>query len=120
MKEYLIKNINKIGILLFLVFMFSYGIIESKPMIEGPKVTIKSPIYGETYKNQDLIIKGIAKNIKTISLNGRDIFLDKEGNFIEKLLMSPGYNIISIKAEDRFGKQISKKIEITCLCDNQN
>ncbi len=118
MKEFIVKNINKILITIFLLFIFSYGMIESKALIQGPQITINSPLYGETYKNSDIIIKGLAKNISKISLNDRNIFLDKNGNFIEKLLMSPGYNIINIKAEDRFGKKISEKIEITCLCNN--
>lgn len=118
MKRFIVNNLSKVFIGLFLLFILSYGILESKALIEGPQITINSPLYGESYKKSDIIIKGVGKNISKISLNDRNIFLDRDGNFIEKLLMYPGYNIINIKAEDRFGKQISKKIEVTCLCDN--
>lgn len=118
MKDILFKNRKTIIIGLFLSCLIVYSLIEAKAFIQGPVVKINSPIYGETYKDQNMIIKGFAKNIKKISLNGRDIFLDKNGQFTEKLLMFTGYNIINVVAEDRFGKIVSKKIEITCICDN--
>jgi hypothetical protein len=118
MKDLLYKNIKTINITLFLIIIVFYSFVEARNLIRGPVVSIKSPIYGQTYQDQNMIVKGSAKNIKKISLNGRDIFLDKNGQFAEKLLMFAGYNIIDIVAEDKFGKIVSKKIEVTCVCDN--
>jgi hypothetical protein len=45
-------------------------------------------------------------------LNGRPIFIDLEGRFFEKLLLSPGYNIIELTAKDTQGRAIEKHLEI--------
>jgi cupin superfamily acireductone dioxygenase involved in methionine salvage len=39
-------------------------------------------------------------------------FVDGEGNFKEFLLLSPGYNIIVLKAQDKFKRNIAKDLEI--------
>ena len=54
----------------------------------------------------------IAKNIKDISLNDRKIFIDEQGNFKEQLLLSYGYNVFKIKANDKFGRSVEKIVEI--------
>ena len=57
-------------------------------------------------------IAGAAKNIKSISLDDRPIFIDEAGSFSEKLLLSNGYNVIKISAWDKFNKKTDKLIEV--------
>lgn len=64
-------------------------------------------------KSSSLVqINGNAKNSTQISLNGREIFIDKEGNFSETVGLLPGLSIISLNAQDRFGKFAEKKFTI--------
>ena len=58
------------------------------------------------------IVRGVAAKAKVITLNGREIFIDKEGNFSELIVVLPGFSIITLKAEDKFGKTAEKKFEI--------
>jgi len=83
-----------------------------KDFIIGPTITISSPTNGESVGNSLIELKGTAKNISYISVNDRRIFTDEEGVFKEKLLLYPGYNIISVKAEDRFDRNIEKTLEL--------
>ena len=46
-----------------------------------------------------------------ISMNEKPIFVDEGGLFEEKLLLSPGSNIIEIKAKDRFKKKLLKQLK---------
>lgn len=62
--------------------------------------------------NQLVTINGQAKNIAWISLNDRQIFTDEEGRWDEKLLVSPGLSIITLKARDRLGHKIEKSVQI--------
>lgn len=57
-------------------------------------------------------IKGSAKNAVYLSLNGREIFIDKEGKFNESVALLPGLGVVTIDAQDKFGKVAEKKFEV--------
>jgi hypothetical protein len=57
-------------------------------------------------------IKGNAKNATYLSLNGREIFINKEGEFSEKVALLPGLSVVTIDAQDKFGKSAEKKFEV--------
>ncbi len=38
--------------------------------------------------------------------------MDEKGNFKEEILLSSGYNAITIKASDKFGRNTEKIIEV--------
>ena len=104
-------NIRLFVIILSVFLLIFYGIFNARNLIIGPTIEIFSPISEETRENV-LTIKGRAKNIALLSLNEKPIFVDKQGLFEEKLLLSPGSNTIEIRARDRFKKEIIKTIKI--------
>ena len=57
-------------------------------------------------------IKGTASKATYITLNGREIFVDKDGNFSESISVLPGFSIITLNAKDKFGKTAEKKFEV--------
>lgn len=57
-------------------------------------------------------IKGNAKNATHISLNGREIFIDKEGSFTEPIALLPGFSVMTLEAQDKFGNRAEKKFEV--------
>lgn len=57
-------------------------------------------------------IVGQAEHASFISINDREIFIDKEGNFTEKISLLPGFSIIKIQANDVFGNVSHKKFEL--------
>jgi hypothetical protein len=111
-------NRNAIGILritlisLLGVVIVTYSIFQAWKLITGPIIEVYSPTNGTTY-NQSLIeIEGRAKNIAYLNLNDRPIFTDKTGYFKEKILLSPGYNVIKLDARDKFKKYTETKLEL--------
>ncbi len=96
----------------FVLIIVGYGIFQSQKILGGPKITIESPITGEVLTKSDVDIAGIATNISAISLNDRPIFIDESGKFSEKLMLYPGYNIIKLRASDKFGSQVEKDLEL--------
>jgi hypothetical protein len=106
------KLLKIITISIILIGLLSYTTYEIQKIILGPHIEIIYPQNGSLMSNSLTEISGIAKNIKEISLNDRKIFIDEKGNFKEKLLLSYGYNVISIKASDKFDSKIEKVIEI--------
>jgi len=59
-----------------------------------------------------LQIKGNAEHATKLSLNGREIFIDKDGSFSESVALLPGLGVVTLDAEDKFGKTSKKKFEI--------
>lgn len=100
-----VKHIFRIGIviLLFLIIL-AYAYLQARKILEGPEIHISSPKNGSTVYTSLLSINGQTKNINFISLDDRPIFIDEQGNFNEKLLLYPGYNIMKFEAKDKFGK----------------
>ncbi|MFH1200828.1 MAG: hypothetical protein V1484_00660 [bacterium] len=58
---------------------------------------------GTTVTENIIKLTGIAKNAINLTLNGREISVDQSGNFSETIALLSGYNIIDIKAKDKFG-----------------
>lgn len=110
------KKINfllKFGAILILVAGFaSYGLYKAEVFREGPEITVNKPQDGQTLKNSLVEISGSARNISSISLDGRPIFIDEKGFFKENLLLAKGYNIIEVQAVDKFGKKVKKTIKV--------
>lgn len=105
-------NIRLFVIITSVLLLISYGIFNARNLIIGPKIEVFSPVGDIETSENTIDIKGKAENIAFISLNEKPIFVDKEGLFEEKLLLSPGSNIIEIRARDRFKKERLKTIKI--------
>lgn len=103
-------KIKKWSLILFLSFFILYGLYESYKFLSGPRITIDEPKNGQIFENPLIEVKGTAKNVAFLKLNGRAIFVDKQGNFYEKILLLPGYNIMTLTAEDRFKKSVEEQM----------
>jgi len=110
------QNVKKIvkfaGISLFFLFIVIYAFFRSKDLIFGVK--IKNVNITDNAKVVDSIIKvnGNAKNAINLTLNGREISVDQKGNFDETIALLSGYNVINIKARDKFGDSDEKNYKI--------
>lgn len=93
---------------LVLIYIFYQG----RSIIEGPIISIQSPINGAMLASSLVEVRGISQNIAHISLNDRPIFIDEEGFFKEKILLSSGYNIIKLKGQDKFGRSKEQFLEL--------
>ncbi|MBX9906669.1 hypothetical protein K2X96_02095 [Patescibacteria group bacterium] len=81
----------------------AYGIFQARHLIEGPVITLtEEPAYAQP--DAAIEIKGNAQNIISISINDRQIFTDDSGNFTETLVLPKGYTIMTLTAEDRYGR----------------
>ncbi len=106
------KTWLRIGFFVILaVVIIGYSAFQARKIVEGPELKLTSPLSG--IQTDPLVsIAGKASNIKQIWLNGNPIFIDEQGNFNEKLLLSSGYNVIELQAKDKFNKETKKTIEL--------
>jgi len=94
------------------LLILGYGLFQARNIINGPEINITTPKDGENVADPLVSITGSTTNITYISLDDRQIFIDKAGSFSEKLLVPPGYTIIKLEARDKFGRTTKKLIQL--------
>jgi hypothetical protein len=104
--------LKAIIIVCFLAIIFSYGVFEIWNYATGPKITITSPTNGSVVNESLITISGQTRNAQKITLNDRPIVVNENGDFSEKMLLSYDYNVLTLKAEDRFGKIAEQKLQL--------
>lgn len=106
------KFAKTLVITLFVLCIVILSVFQSKKLLSGPRLVVNQPQDGETVKNSLTEVSGEAQNISEIRLNGKKIFVDESGKFDEKVLLSYGYNIISVEVRDRFNRTEQKNLEL--------
>ncbi len=101
-----IKRFLGIGLLAGLfAFIAFYTLWETKALSKGVDLQLEGITDGAILSNDVISLKGSALHASHIAIDGREIEVDKDDKFTEELVLSPGYNIISIEAKDKFGKK---------------
>lgn len=100
-----------VGILFFLLIA-GYSIYQAYDFWSGPSLTINTPADGAVTTAPLIHISGSAQRIAHLSLNGRQIYTDPSGRFSEALLLAPGYNIITLAADDSFGRHTEQHLRV--------
>lgn len=106
------RNLGVIFAIIFLGLFVVYGGFEVAKVALGPSLSIFSPKNLDTVNDPLIVVSGNVKRAAFISIDDRQIFADEKGDFSESLLLLAGYNIITIKVKDRFGKETSKQMSI--------
>ncbi len=103
--------LTTIGIGLFVVIGI-YTVMKMKDVIWGVQVTVRGVIDGETVTEPKITLEGNARNIEVLTINDRVVGVSEDGEFRDSLILSPGYNVVSIKGDDKFGKHISQQYRV--------
>jgi hypothetical protein len=101
------KNLPSIRTTLFVLFfvlLLLFAFSRAYNMLYGPRIVIEGPSDGETFSQNLVTIKGTVANAALIHLDGRKIFTDPRGAFTEDILLQAGYNVVTLTARDRFGR----------------
>jgi hypothetical protein len=106
------KNFVKFTLVtLLFAGIVGYAYFRSKDAIFG--ITITSSVEdGAVLESNLLTINGNAPHTSRFTINDRELLLDKDGNFIDTLLLQDGYTILKLEASDRFGRMKSKVIRL--------
>ncbi len=102
---------RNIAIVILFIGIVSYSFWRGRTAIFG--VVITTDVQDGEVLSTDLVtLSGNAKNASHFTVNGREVLLDKDGNFLEPLLLPPGYSIIELAAEDHFGRKQYKLLHV--------
>ncbi|NBV42919.1 hypothetical protein EBR96_09160 [bacterium] len=90
-----------------LFVLFAVGFVGTKlyPIVHGPAIDVSTLTDGGSVADAMVRISGIASFTQDLVVNGKSLALSPNGSFEEKLVLNPGYNIISVQGSDRFGKK---------------
>jgi hypothetical protein len=100
------------GFFIFFILIVIYAFFRSHDIIFGVQIKNVSIKDGQVLTNNVVKITGNAKNAIKLYLDGREISVDQQGNFDETVVLLPGYNIINIKAQDKFGNIDEKNYKL--------
>jgi hypothetical protein len=111
------KILTIASFLALFLFILVYAVFRSSNLIFGVKIKNVdingSPLQsGATVTNNVLKVTGVAQNAVDLTLDGREISVDQAGNFSETVALLSGYNIISLRAVDKFGKTDEKDYQL--------
>lgn len=106
-REITLRNIlYYTGIALVICAFIGYAIFQARFLLTGPVITLQN--IPEVVQTERLItLEGTAQNIVYLTLNGRQIYTDKNGYFKEALVLENGYTIATLQAHDRYGRSRS-------------
>lgn len=102
------KLIKIILFSLVIVSVLSYSYYQTRGYLKGPILELTEPADNSTHYQSKVTIKGYAKNISYINMNGKQIFTDQSGKFSEETLLAEGLNIISIVTKDKYERENEK------------
>lgn len=96
----------------FVVIIVGYALFSARHLLAGPVIEIQYPHDGDVLSSNFLEIRGVTENLNYVSLNDRQIFIDSDGNFKEKLLLYPGVTIIKLYGKDKFNRDITRYVRV--------
>lgn len=106
------KIIKVAGFSVFFILIIVYALFVSKDLLFGVKIKNVNLTDGEVFTSSAVKVTGNARNAINLSLNGRIISVNAKGDFEETIALLPGYNIIDIKATDKFGYTDEKNYKL--------
>lgn len=98
------KRITLIFFILFLILVGWYFWYEINFLIRAPKLEISQPVADITVNQEIFEIIGKTDSSAYLTINSKEIYIDKEGNFKTEIELSEGTNIIKAEAKNRFDR----------------
>ncbi len=97
------RLLKKIFYVLLAIMFVGYAYFQARNLIQGPSIALTEEPHIVT-NERTIPISGIAKNIIALRLNGLQIHTDERGLFTHSLFLENGYSIMTLEAEDRYGR----------------
>lgn len=88
---------------LFAILALAFVLFQARYLLLGPQVTLIDPPTIQQNERQ-ITLTGTARNISHLWLNDRQIYTDQTGTFTETVVLENGYTVITLRAEDRYGR----------------
>jgi hypothetical protein len=98
------KKISLIIFIAFLILVFGYFWHEINFLISAPKLEVSQPSMDVTATDPNFEILGRTEATALLTINGKEVYIDNNGNFKADFNLSEGLNTIKIEVKNRFNK----------------
>lgn len=105
-------SLRVIAGVVFFFLVAGYAAYELVGLVRRPKLAIFDLEPGRLVRNELLNIRGRASGLVKLTINGDALTVTQDGDFGVKLLLAPGYNIITLAGADRFGRTIEERLPL--------
>ncbi len=109
------KLLKIVSFSVLILFVAIYAFYRSRDLVFGVKIKNVNITDGATVIEKVLPVEGNARNAVLLALDGRAVSIDEEGNFKEEIALFSGYNVVSIKAVDKFGNSDEKNYKLVFI-----
>lgn len=109
------KRLKWLAILIVALAVIGYLIYQLDFLIAPPKLIVEYPDQDLMIERSSIEILGQSDISAKLTINGQQVYIDKDGKFRQEINLSPGVNTLKIEAENRFGKksEITRQIVVT-------
>jgi len=106
------KILTYIGMFFLFVIIVGYGIWRSRDLLFGIRISVSGISDGMASQDSILTFSGMAKHATAITIDGGTVPLSDSGAWQDTLALSPGYNVVTITASDKFGRTIKNQYRV--------
>ena len=93
---------------LVLAVLAGYGLVEARPIIVGPSLSISSPAENASIPGGIVTVAGHVARTVALTLDGAPVLPEENGSFSSTLTLPSGGSILTLTARDRFGRSVTK------------
>ena len=99
------RDVHNVGVFLFLGVVLGYVAFRFIPFLFSPEIVIENPSSENIIVNSaEIFVDGKTKNVNSLTLNGVELYIDKNRVFHGEISLSEGMNTISLEAKSIFGR----------------
>jgi len=99
-----LKIVKFLPVILVTVGVAGFLAYQIKSFVGAPYLKLDNPAVDLITKDASIKIGGSGRHNSYITLNGKEIYLGKDGKFSEELYLNTGVNEIRVEAKSRLGK----------------
>ncbi len=99
------KKITWAIIIFIVIVVIGYLIYQLDSLIVPPALSLTYPSEDISTSSSSIEISGTTDYTAKLTINGQQIFVEKDGKFHQEINLSQGVNTLKIEAENRFGKK---------------
>lgn len=94
----------KIFFIIVIISIIGYGLWEARTFVEGPLLSITTPIQGAVTTNGFIVVSGDVARVAALSIDNLPVLPNKNGSFSKTFVFPRGNAILNVTVTDRFGR----------------
>jgi hypothetical protein len=87
------------------VLILAYALFVASPYLQGPYLTLTSPLPGSTVSSSTVTVSGVTKRVSYLTIDDMAVPLAEDGSFKIVRAYPAGYTVVVVRARDRFGRE---------------